>query len=264
MQPLLSMSIGAAETTPLRMATAYSMIVNGGRRVTPRFIDRVQDRTGATIFNSDTRPCPDCRVPWQDGLTPPEIPDDREQVVDPQTAYQMVHMMEGVVQRGTGFAVSAVGKPLAGKTGTTNESRDAWFVGFSPDLTVAVYFGYDQPRSLGAKETGGVVAAPVFRDFMISALKDKPGTPFRIPPGIRLVRVDAVTGQRATSATQKVIYEAYKPGTEPSDTPATVIEGIGVASDQGSAGGGQATAPGVIGVPSSSGGTGSGSPSGLY
>jgi penicillin-binding protein 1A len=264
MQPLLSMSIGAAETTPLRMATAYSMIVNGGRRVTPRFIDRVQDRTGATIFNSDTRPCPDCRVPWQDGLMPPEIPDDREQVVDPQTAYQMVHMMEGVVQRGTGFAVAAVGKPLAGKTGTTNESRDAWFVGFSPDLTVAVYFGYDQPRSLGAKETGGVVAAPVFRDFMINALKDKPGTPFRIPPGIRLVRVDVATGQRATSATQKVIYEAFKPGTEPSDTPATVIEGIGVASDQGGAGGGQVTTPGVIGVPSSSGGGQSTSPSGLY
>jgi penicillin-binding protein 1A len=264
MQPLLSMSLGAGETTPLRMATAYSMIVNGGKRVTPRFIDRVQDRTGKTIFNSDTRACPNCQLPWQEGLAPPEIPDDREEVIDPQTAYQMVHMMEGVVQRGTGHVVAAVGKPLAGKTGTTNESRDAWFVGFSPDLTVAVYFGYDQPRSLGARETGGVVAAPVFRDFMQEALKDKPGTPFRIPPGIRLVRVDAVTGQRATSATQKVIYEAFKPGTEPSDTPANVIEGIGVASDQGTAGAGQATTPGVIGVPSSSGGSGSGSPSGLY
>jgi penicillin-binding protein 1A len=264
MQPLLSMSLGAGETTPLRMATAYSMIVNGGKRITPRFIDRVQDRTGKTIFNSDPRPCPGCRLPWQEGLTPPEIPEEREQVVDPQTAYQMVHMMEGVVQRGTGRVVASVGKPLAGKTGTTNESRDAWFVGFSPDLTVAVYFGYDQPRSLGAKETGGVVAAPVFRDFMQEALKDKPGTPFRIPPGIRLVRVDAATGQRATSATQKVIYEAFKPGTEPSDTPASVIEGIGVASDQGSAGAGQATAPGVIGVPSQTGGAGSGSPSGLY
>jgi penicillin-binding protein 1A len=259
MQPLLSMSLGAGETTPLRMATAYSMIVNGGKRITPRFIDRVQDRTGATIFNSDTRPCPNCRVPWQEGLTPPEIPDDREQVVDPQTAYQMVHMMEGVVQRGTGRVVSSIGKPLAGKTGTTNESRDAWFVGFSPDLTVAVYFGYDQPRSLGSHETGGVVAAPVFRDFMQDALKDKPGTPFRIPPGIRLVRVDAVTGQRASSGSSRVIYEAFKPGTEPSYTPANVIEGVGVA-DQG---GGQSNAPGVIGVPDSGGGQSS-SPSGLY
>ena len=260
MQPLLSMSLGAGETTPLRMATAYSMIVNGGRRVVPRFIDRVQDRTGATIFNSDPRPCPNCQGPWQAGSTPPVIPDEREQVVDPQTAYQMVHMMEGVVQRGTGFAVSAVGKPLAGKTGTTNESRDAWFVGFSPDLTVAVYFGYDQPRSLGAKETGGVVAAPVFRDFMIDALKDKPGTPFRIPPGIRLVRIDAATGQRANSSTKKVIFEAFKPGTEPSDTPANVIEGIGVA-DQG---GNQTSTPGVVGVPSSSDSGQSTSPSGLY
>jgi penicillin-binding protein 1A len=260
MQPLLSMSLGAGETTPLRMATAYSMIVNGGKRVIPRFIDRVQDRTGKTIFNSDTRPCPNCQGPWQEGLTPPEIPDDREQVVDPQTAYQMVHMMEGVVQRGTGHVIASVGKPLAGKTGTTNESRDAWFVGFSPDLTVAVYFGYDQPKSLGAKETGGVVAAPVFRDFMQDALKDKPGTPFRIPPGIRLVRVDVTTGQRATSASTKVIYEAFKPGTEPSDTPAGVIEGIGVASAPD---GGQPSTPGVIGVPNSGSGQ-STSPSGLY
>lgn len=265
MPPLLSMSLGAGETTPLRMATAYSIIVNGGKRITPRFIDRVQDRTGATIFNSDTRPCPDCRATWRDGLTPPQIPDEREQVVDPQTAYQMVHLMEGVVQRGTGRVVASVGKPLAGKTGTTNESRDAWFVGFSPDLTVAVYFGFDQPRSLG-RETGGVLAAPVFRDFMQEALADKPGTPFRIPPGIRLVRVDARTGQRATSATEKVIYEAFKPGTEPSDQPSGVIEGVGVASDQpGFDQPGQPFQPGRVGTPPQPGaGQGPGGTGGLY
>jgi penicillin-binding protein 1A len=267
MPPLLSMSLGAGETTPLKMATAYSMIVNGGKRIVPRFIDRVQDRSGATIFNSDTRPCPDCRIAWHDGLTPPTIPDEREQVVDPQTAYQMVHLLEGVVQRGTGHVVASVGKPLAGKTGTTNDSRDAWFVGFSPDLTVAVYFGYDQPRSLGKRETGGVVAAPVFRDFMQEALADKPGTPFRIPPGIRLVRVDAQTGQRATSATEKAIYEAFKPGTEPTDRPSSVIEGVGVASDQPDLGlPGQPMQPGQGGSwpPQPGAAQGAGSPGGLY
>jgi penicillin-binding protein 1A len=136
-------------------------------------------------------------------------------VLDPATAYQMVSMLEGVVQRGTGSAVKAVGKPLAGKTGTTNEGRDVWFMGFSPDLVAGVYLGFDQPRSLGPKATGGGLSAPIFRDFMMEALKDKPATPFRVPPGIRLVRVDYMTGERAGPSSEKVILEAFKPGTEP-------------------------------------------------
>jgi penicillin-binding protein 1A len=159
------------------------------------------------------------------GEAPPEIPDTRQQVLDPATAYQMVSMLEGVVQRGTGTAVKAVGKPLAGKTGTTNDGRDVWFMGFSPDLVAGVYLGFDQPRSLGEKATGGRYSAPIFRDFMMEALKNEPATPFRVPPGIRLVRVDYYTGERAMPGAGKVIWEAFKPGTEPTGH-VNVIQGV--------------------------------------
>jgi penicillin-binding protein 1A len=135
-------------------------------------------------------------------------------VADPGSAYQLVTMMEGVVQRGTGDAVKAVGRPIAGKTGTTNDYRDAWFEGFTPDLAAGVYVGYDEPRSLGKDETGGHVAAPIFRDFMIAALKDAPVVDFRIPPGLELYRVSAATGL-PVSGDGPAIYEAYKPGTAP-------------------------------------------------
>jgi penicillin-binding protein 1A len=209
-----SMVLGAGETTPLRMTAAYAMLVNGGKRVTPTFIDRVQDRNGATIFRADERRCGDCEnVDWQQQPTP-VIPDAREQVADPGSAYQIVTMLEGVVERGTGTVVKAVGKPIAGKTGTTNDWRDAWFVGFTPDLVAGVYVGFDDPDSLGNDETGGHVAAPIFRDFMIAALKDAPATAFRTPPGMRIYRVSAATGL-PVGAGEPAIYEAYKPGTEP-------------------------------------------------
>ncbi|HEX4618020.1 MAG TPA: penicillin-binding protein 1A [Stellaceae bacterium] len=209
-----SMVLGAGETTPLRMTAAYAMLVNGGKRVTPTFIDRVQDRNGATIFRADERRCGDCEnVDWQQQPTP-VIPDAREQVADPGSAYQIVTMLEGVVERGTGTVVKAVGKPIAGKTGTTNDWRDAWFVGFTPDLVAGVYVGFDDPDSLGNDETGGHVAAPIFRDFMIAALKDAPATAFRTPPGMRIYRVSAATGL-PVGAGDQAIYEAYKPGTEP-------------------------------------------------
>jgi penicillin-binding protein 1A len=213
-----AITLGAGATTPLRLTTAYSMLVNGGKRITPTLIDRVQDRNGKTIFRADSRPCPECdNVEWRhQGV--PTISDNREQVDDPGSIYQLITMLEGVVQRGTGTAVKAVGKPLAGKTGTTNDFHDAWFEGFSPDLAAGVYIGYDDPDSLGKDETGGHVAAPVFRDFMIAALKDKPATDFRIPPGLRLYRVSAATGL-PVSGGEPAIYEAYKPGTEPGKTP---------------------------------------------
>src|SRR6516225_8877956 len=209
-----SMVLGAGETTPLRMTAAYAMLVNGGKRITPTFIDRIQDRNGATIFRADHRRCDDCdAVDWQHQPVPAP-PDAREQVADPGSAYQIVTMLEGVVDRGTGTAVKAVGKPIAGKTGTTNDWRDAWFVGFTPDLVAGVYIGFDDPDSLGDDETGGHVAAPVFRDFMIAALKDARATAFRTPPGMRLYRVSAATGLPVGSK-EPAIYEAYKPGTEP-------------------------------------------------
>ena len=191
---ILSMSLGAGETTLLRLTAAYAMLANGGNRIVPTVLDRIQDRNGKTVFRYDRRDCPGCTgVPWT-GQAEPDLPDTRERVADAGSAYQVVSMLEGAVQRGTGRRVRAVGKPLAGKTGTTNESRDAWFIGFTPDLAVGVFVGFDTPRSLGRNETGSSVAAPIFRDFMQAALADEPATPFRIPPGIRLVRVNAATG----------------------------------------------------------------------
>src|SRR5665213_3355821 len=224
-----SFILGAGETTPLRLTTAYAMLVNGGKRIKPTFIDRVQDRNGATIYRADQRPCEGCNnVAWNN-QTPPELPDTREQIADPRSTYQIVSMLEGVVQRGTGRIVASVSKPIAGKTGTTNDSKDTWFVGFSPDLAAGVFIGYDTPKSLGKHETGAMVSAPAFRDFMTAALKDEPATPFRIPPGIRLVRVNPTTGQLARAGDKNVIYEAFKPGTEPTSTspsPGVVMSGM--------------------------------------
>ena len=215
MQPYLPMALGAAETTLLRLTAAYSIFVNGGKRIQPTLLDRIQDRRGATIYRHDERPCQACQpVAWQE-QPPPELPDLREQTLDPATAYQIVSMLQGVVERGTGARIAAVGKPLAGKTGTSNDSKDTWFVGFAPDLALGVFVGFDEPRSLGARETGSSAAAPIFKEIMARALKDQPGTPFRIPPGVKLVRVDAATGLPTYTGGRGVIWEAFKPGTEP-------------------------------------------------
>ncbi len=210
----MRITLGAGSTTPLRLTAAYAILDNGGKRVVPTVIDRVQDRTGKTVFRADARPCDGCEnVAWHDQPAP-VIPDTGDQIADPGSAYQMVQMMEGVVQRGTGTAVKAVDRPIAGKTGTTNDFREAWFVGFTPDLAAGVYVGYDTPDSLGEDQTGGHVAAPIFRDFMLAALANVPPTDFRIPPGLRLYRVDPATGLPATG-NGPAIYEAYKPGTAP-------------------------------------------------
>jgi penicillin-binding protein 1A len=220
-----SMLLGAGETTVLRLTTAYAMIVNGGKRITPSFIDRVQDRNGATIYRADQRPCEGCsNIAWLN-QDPPELPDNRAQIEDPTTAYQIVHILEGVVERGTGRTVASVGKPLAGKTGTSNGPNDTWFVGFSPNMAVGVFVGFDQPVPLGSREQGATVAAPVFRDFMAAALQDMPGVPFRVPPGVRLVRVNATTGRLAEPGDKAVIFEAFKPGSEPSDDAPAVTVG---------------------------------------
>ncbi|MEO5373425.1 MAG: penicillin-binding protein 1A [Alphaproteobacteria bacterium] len=225
---MLSMSLGAGETTVLRLTGAYAMLVNGGKRILPTLIDRIQDRTGHTIYRHDVRNCERCRETFWTGQAMPEIPDEREQITDPMSAYQMVSILQGVVQHGTGRKVAEVGKPLAGKTGTSNDSNDAWFVGFSPDLAVGVFVGFDEPRSLGDKETGGAVAAPIFRDFMMEALAGHPATPFRIPPGMRLVRVDHNSGRPAGFGDRDVIIEAFKPDSIP-DTSTVGGEGEGEA-----------------------------------
>jgi len=216
MLPVLAMSLGAGETTVLRMTSAYSMLANGGKRIKPTLIDRIQDRWGRTLYRHDERVCEGCDAPQWAGQPEPRLIDKREQVLDPLTAYQITSIMEGVVLRGTATVIREVGKHLAGKTGTTNESKDVWFVGFSPDLAVGVFMGYDRPRSLGDTATAGVYAAPIFRDFMKLALKDKPDTPFRVPPGIKLISIDPKTGMRSSG--QGSILEAFKPGTAPPDS----------------------------------------------
>ena len=216
MAPYLSMALGAGETTLMKMVTGYSMLANGGKRVKPTLVDRVQDRYGKTIYRHDERECIGCDAENWDNQLEPKLVDKREQVLDPLTAYQITSIMEGVIQRGTGVSIKAVGKHLAGKTGTTNEAKDLWFVGYSPDLCVGVYIGYDRPRSMGSHAQAAQYSAPIFRDFMMQALKDKPDTPFRVPPGIKLVSVDPHSGLRSSGA--GAILEAFKPGTAPPDS----------------------------------------------
>ena len=228
MQPLLANSLGSAETTLLRLTTGYAQFVNGGKRITPTLIDRIQDRRGKTIFVHDNRACKACGklIEWKE-QNPPAIPDTREQIADPRNAYQIVSMLEGVVQRGTGIRIKSLGRPLAGKTGTTNESRDTWFIGFSPDLVVGVFVGFDDPKPLGKKETGSSVAVPIFKNFMEEALKDTPPEPFRVPPGIRQVLINAETGTRTKPGDDRVIWESFLPGTEPTDE-IYILDGKGI------------------------------------
>jgi penicillin-binding protein 1A len=216
--PYLSYALGAGETTVLRMVTAYSMFDNGGRRVKPTLVDRIQDRYGHTIYKHDERECVGCDAAKWDNQAEPTLLDRREQVIDPMTAYQITSMMEGVVQRGTATVVRDVGKPIAGKTGTTNDEKDVWFIGFSPDIVCGVYMGFDKPRHIARLATGGHLAAPIVKDFLKLALVDKPPIPFRVPPGIKLIRVNPKTGMRAGPGDDKVILEAFKPGTAPPDS----------------------------------------------
>lgn len=217
--PVLSMSLGAGETTLLRMVTAYSILANGGRKVQATLIDRIQDRWGRSVWRHDNRQCSGCNAATWQNQPEPIVPDDRRQVIDPHTAYQMTSILEGVVQRGTATIVRKVapGVTLAGKTGTTNDSKDTWFVGYAPDLVVGVYVGYDTPQPMGRAATGGHVAAPIFAHFMKEAMAGKKSVPFRVPPGIKLVKVDRKTGLRAGPGDKDVVEEAFKPYEEPDD-----------------------------------------------
>lgn len=216
--PFLPMALGAGETTVLRMVSAYSVFANGGRSISPTLIDRIQNRFGETIFRHDKRICEQCAADSWQGQDEPTIIDNSDQVLDPMTAYQMTSMLEDVVQRGTATVVRGLEKPVAGKTGTTNDYRDAWFVGFTPDMVAGLYIGYDKPRPLGRGGTGGVLSAPIFLEFMKNALADTPPIPFRVPPGLNFIPIDRATGMLAHGNGAGVILEAFKPGTGPPDT----------------------------------------------
>ena len=213
----LSMSLGAGETNLLSITNAYGMIVNGGKKITPTLIDRVQDRRGRTIFKHDKRDCKNCSGGQSTALNIPieAVRDTRKKIISSASAYQMVSMLKGAINRGTGVIVKSLERNLAGKTGTTNGNTDAWFVGFSSDLVVGVFVGFDNPRPLGYKETGSSVAAPIFRDFMKETLKNTPDIPFRRPSGIKLISVDPKTGFKVNSKVKGSILEAFKPGQLP-------------------------------------------------
>ena len=214
MQPVLAMALGAGETTDMRMTAAYATIANGGRKIVPTLIDRIQDRYGVTVYRHDARLCDGCTATNWQGQGEPLIIDNREQVLDPMTAYQITSMMEGVVQRGTGTGAKSLGRPVAGKTGTTNDYKDAWFVGFTPELAVGVYVGYDKPRSMGNAVTGGSFAVPIFTDFVAKALQGKPATQFSVPSGMSSVWISPSSGVKANQGEQAIL-EAFKPGTGP-------------------------------------------------
>jgi penicillin-binding protein 1A len=217
--PLPAMVLGAGETTVVRMVTAYAAFANGGKQIRATLIDRIQDRWGRTVWRHDQRRCDTCKAESWQNQPEPDLADDRRQIIDPHTAYQMTSMLEGAVNRGTGTIIRKFlpSTPLAGKTGTTNDSKDVWFVGFSPDLVVGVYVGYDNPKPMGKSTTGGQVAAPIFGNFMKMALADKKAVPFRQPPGLRQVWVNKTTGLRANRGDGDAIPEYFKPGEEPDD-----------------------------------------------
>ncbi len=213
MPPLLSAALGSIETTVLRLTASYAPFANGGYRVAPSLVERVQDRDGRTILRSDARDCPGCREAGGDEPQLPPLSDPRPRVTDEMSAYQMASILEGVIDRGTGTRARVPGHLLAGKTGTTNDAVDAWFVGFSADLVVGVWIGFDTPRTLGGRETGGVAAVPIFQEIMAHWLKGRPLLPFRVPDQMVFATVDAATGAPAVSG--RTVLEAFKPGQQP-------------------------------------------------
>ncbi len=219
--PVLSIALGAGETTVLKLTNAYAMLANSGRALKPSLIDYIQDRHGKVIYRADTRPCEGCNAAEWNGRPMPRPPVRARQLMNPMTAYQVLHILEGVVQRGTAVTLRDLGRPLFGKTGTSTGPTNVWFVGGSADMVAGLYIGYDQPRSLGDYAQGGTLAAPVWKEFATRAMSDMPVVPFRVAPGIRMIRIDRRSGQRVFSGwptsdpLSPIIWEAFKPQSEP-------------------------------------------------
>jgi penicillin-binding protein 1A len=220
----LSISLGAGDTTVLKMTNAFAILANQGKEVKPTLIDYIQDRSGKVIYRADTRPCERCNLPDWDGRPMPRPPLRTKQLMDAMTAYQMVHILEGVVQRGTAQVLRDLGRPLFGKTGTSTGPTNVWFVGGSAQVVAGVYMGFDHPRPMGGYAQGGTLAAPIFKQFALAAFKDMPVVPFRAAPGIRMVRIDRRSGKKVFGAwptdepKAAVIWEAFKPESEPRRT----------------------------------------------
>jgi penicillin-binding protein 1A len=215
MNPVLAMALGAGETTVLRMVSAYSVIANGGKQIKPTLIDRIQDRYGKTIFKHEERVCETCNATDWQNQDEPNILDNRQQVLDPMTAYQVTSMLQGVIIRGTAAGKIKLNTDVAGKTGTTNDQKDTWFVGYTPSLVAGLYVGYDTPADLGKGVQGASLAAPIFNEFMQSATKDEQPEKFVVPPGMNMMTVNRLNGMAAQPGDPDAIVEAFKPGTGP-------------------------------------------------
>ncbi len=228
LQPFLANALGAQETTLFRVVAAYAMFANGGERVEPTLVDRVQDRWGRTVYRHDQRQCVECSEPDLPAGQAPWIASRRQQVMDPITAYQLTSMLQGVVQRGTASGAIHLPVPVAGKTGTTNDARDVWFVGYTSTIVAGCYIGYDRPRSLGRRASGGGMCAPVFQEFMEQAIREFGGGRFAVPPGGQFINIDRHTGERLAdgSSGADVVAEYFRSGEEP-------VFGIGALIDGG-------------------------------
>ncbi len=216
--PNLSMALGSGDTTLIDLTSAFAKLINGGKNISTYLIDRVQDRNGKTIYTNDDRKCENCsNIEWVENSLPPEVEDNKEQLSDPVSLYQIVNILQGVVERGSGWMARIPGKTIGGKTGTSNDQKDVWFVGGTPDLVAGVFLGYDQPKSLGSYAAGGSLAAPVFKEFMEQVLRNKKDVAFRVPEGVKLIRVNRETGKPATvnDSNFNVVLEAFREGTEP-------------------------------------------------
>ncbi|MDC0216114.1 penicillin-binding protein 1A [Candidatus Pelagibacter sp.] len=207
---LLSISLGSAETSLIKLTTAYCLFVNGGKKINPILIDRIQDSEGDTIFNTETRLCKDCDQISFASKNIPQIVDNFEQIISPQSAYQITTMLEGVVQRGTGRRLKDLNLVIAGKTGTTNKNTDTWFIGFTSNLVIGVYVGMDEPKSLGKYETGAKTAMPIFKEFVKKAVQKKEARPFKVAPDIVMMVVEPITGRKAKFGSKETIIEAFK------------------------------------------------------
>ncbi len=222
-EPVLAIALGAGETTPVKLVNAYSILVNGGKAVEPILYDLVTDRNGKVLFRADPRPCDGCNTPDWQGQRMPRPADTRRQAMDARTAYQVTHMLEGVVQRGTAVNLRPLGIPIMGKTGTTTGPKDVWFVGGTPNYMAGLYIGFDTPKNLGGWIQGGSFAAPIWKSWFTGAFKDneQEPDPFLAPAGVRMVRIDRRSGRRVYGSWPSedpkaaVIWEAFKPESEP-------------------------------------------------
>ena len=228
MNPFLANALGAEETTLFRLVAAYAMFANGGERVEPTLVDRVQDRWGNTVYRHDRRECVDCDNAGLVGGLSPGIRSNRERVMDPVTAYQITSMLQGVVERGTASSSVQVPVPTAGKTGTTNDAKDAWFIGFTSNIVAGCYFGYDTPRTLGRGASGGKMCGPVFTRFMNKAVEEFGGSAFDVPNGGRFIKIDRYSGERLGPEAdgEYVVAEFFRDGDEP-------VFGLGAMIDGG-------------------------------